>query len=53
VAVAEAAAVPLVPTGLPLEMKLILAVVIAALVSWERVLVGEYLDPVVPNGFRG
>jgi len=33
VAVAEAAAVPLVPTGLPLEMKLILAVVIAALVS--------------------
>src|SRR6266446_6849401 len=45
VAVAEAAAVPLVPTGLPLEMKLILAVVIAALVSLGAGLVGEYLDP--------
>ncbi|PYT92335.1 MAG: hypothetical protein DMG36_15475 [Acidobacteria bacterium] len=45
VAVAEAAAVPLVPTGLPLEMKLILAVVIAALVSLGAGFVGEYLDP--------
>ncbi len=45
VAVAEAAAVPLVPTGFPLEMKLILAVVIAALVSLGAGFVGEYLDP--------
>jgi len=45
VAVAEAAAVPLVPTGLPLEMKLILALVIAALVSLGAGFVGEYLDP--------
>jgi uncharacterized protein involved in exopolysaccharide biosynthesis len=45
VAVAEAAAVPLVPTGLPLEMKLILAVVIAALVSLGAGFAGEYLDP--------
>jgi len=45
VAVAEAAAVPLVPTGLPLEMKLVLAVVIAALVSLGAGFAGEYLDP--------
>ena len=45
VAVAEAAAVPLAQTGLPLEMKLILALVIAALVSLGAGFVGEYLDP--------
>jgi uncharacterized protein involved in exopolysaccharide biosynthesis len=45
VAVAEAAAVPLVPTGLPPGLKLALALVIAALMSLGVGFVGEYLDP--------
>jgi uncharacterized protein involved in exopolysaccharide biosynthesis len=45
VAVAEAAAVPLVPAGLPPGMKLVLAIVIAALVGLGAGFVGEYFDP--------
>ena len=45
VAVAEAAAAPLVPTGLSLTVKLILAIVIAALASLGAGLLQEHLDP--------
>lgn len=43
--IAEVAAVPLVPIGLPLLVKLILAVVIAALVGLGVGFLGEHLDP--------
>lgn len=43
--IAEAAAVPLVPTGLPWAIKLFLAVVIASLVSLGLGFLGEHLDP--------
>lgn len=43
--IAEVAAVPLVPIGLPLLVKLILAVVIAALVGLGAGFLGEHLDP--------
>lgn len=45
VAVAEAAAAPLVPVGLPWTVKLILAVVIAALASLGAGFLQEHLDP--------
>jgi uncharacterized protein involved in exopolysaccharide biosynthesis len=45
VAVAEGAAAPLVPAGLPSEVKLVLAIVIATFVSLGAGFVGEYLDP--------
>jgi uncharacterized protein involved in exopolysaccharide biosynthesis len=45
VAIAEAATLPLVPVGIPLGIKLLLAVVIAALVSLGVGFLGEHLDP--------
>ena len=43
--IAEAAALPLVPSGIPLPLKLLLAVVIAALLSLGVGFLGEHLDP--------
>jgi len=43
--IAEAAAIPLVPSGIPLPLKLVLAVVIAALISLGVGFLGEHLDP--------
>lgn len=45
VAIAEAATVPLVPIGIPLGIKLLLAVVIAAMGSLGAGFLGEHLDP--------
>jgi len=45
VAIAEAATFPLVPIGIPLGIKLLLAVVIAAMVSLGAGFLGEHLDP--------
>jgi uncharacterized protein involved in exopolysaccharide biosynthesis len=43
--IAQAAAVPLVPSGIPLPVKLILAVVIASLMSLGVGFLSEHLDP--------
>ena len=45
VAIAEASTVPLVPSGLPSGIKLLLAILIAALLSSGIGFVAEYLDP--------
>jgi capsular polysaccharide biosynthesis protein len=45
VAIAEASTVPLVPSGLPLGIKLLLAIIIAAFLSSGIGFVVEYLDP--------
>jgi uncharacterized protein involved in exopolysaccharide biosynthesis len=45
VAIAEAATIPMIPTGLPAGIKLFLAVVIAALLSLGFGFLGEYFDP--------
>jgi uncharacterized protein involved in exopolysaccharide biosynthesis len=45
VTIAEAAVIPLVPSGIPLLLKLVLAVVIAVLISLGVGFLGEHLDP--------
>jgi uncharacterized protein involved in exopolysaccharide biosynthesis len=44
-AIAEAAAVPLVPSGLPAGIKLVLALVVASMVSLGAGFISEHLDP--------
>ena len=44
-AIAEAAKVPLVPSGLPTRFKLVLSLLIASLVSLGAAFLSEHLDP--------
>jgi len=45
VAIAEAATIPMIPTGLPVGIKLFLAVVVTTLLSLGLGFLSEYLDP--------